>query len=466
LKAITNPEAQTTPSVVVENATTMEIIDPMVIAEAYEILEHGNPIEFIMKVFNRDYIGGTEYGRLLILSALCSSCTNTSGLHPSAAGGSGEGKSWAMQVMANLLPQNRIIQGSVSPKALYYHGKELGSRFIVFLDDVGTMNEDLAGAIKRASSAFRTGCEHLTVGNGEPRKYWLPAGIAWWITGVDADKFDEQILNRAVQVAVEQTDEVKRQQYKEAIMRHQLNDVASGRCALEVDQDVKVCRELFKHLLDTQVTVCAPWVKDDNSNYLLEWHGKDNSRNLPIFCDMILTSASIHRYQRKCNKNGEVIATLEDYDNAEFIFQKFAPEVLTKLTKRDRQIIQALFDLQASQENLVDLYTLEEKLGIKYGTLYSNIYGKHKDGVKGLLDRYKWVSIDKVTETSYDVVVDDSKGYERQSKNGARGRSRNYIYLLNGAQSPNALTNPSSIVTLDRERAEHKLKKYLEEESQ
>lgn len=431
-------------------------VDDEVSTEAARILKEGRPIEYLMEVFHRDYVGGEEYGRLLIFSGLCGTCNNTMGLHPSVDGESGIGKSHAMQAMINLFPPEFVIQGTISPKALFYSTRHNGCT--VFLDDVGSMNDEIERLIKISASNYQQGTRHITVHDGMPRDLEFPKCVNWWITGVDAGSFDIQVLNRQVNVSLDEPNRMVKREQKLEVCLHQLKDAVEGRPVFNVTKEVFICREIAGQLLGSeQVNVIIPWIFDEDETPLLNWRDIDNSRNLPIFLDLIRVSASIHRYQRKKTKTGSIIATLEDYDNALRTWSKSSREQLTKLSKKDQLIIQALQDLKADEEP-VDLYKLEERMNISYHTLYERLFGRKDKGIQGLLTRYPDITVVEETETRYDqeIYVEGEGSWEKEKTRTKGSKSKKRV-LLKLRRKLDLIGISESAVSIDRDKAMKRL---------
>ena len=424
--------------------------------EAMKILKKGKPIEYVLHVFHNDYVGGEEYGRLLYLSSMCGTCNNTDGLHPGVDGESGSGKSSAMKTMVNLLPQDYVVNGTISPKALFYNSVKRGST--VYLDDVGKMPEDLAQVVKVATSKYQAGTSHYTTNKGVGLRMELQKCLNWWINGVDVGSFDIQILNRNVNVGLDVQNRAMKEEHRTDIFFHQLNDALTGRPANIVTEEVLICREMNKILLDgEQVNVAIPWMNDENGELLITWNDVNNPRNFPIFLDLMRVSASIHRYQRKNNAEGGLIADLTDFDIALQVWNRVSREQVSKLNRNDQEIIQAMVDLKAD-EKPVDIYDIAKKIGKSQPTVYERLHGRKLDGIKGLLDRDYRVMEVKQQEIEYDVDVKGEDQYERSTKKGSRGRQRILLKLTEKIDMLNAF---SSVVTLDRDRAKKRLESIL-----
>ncbi len=420
--------------------------------QALEILHTGRPLDFLMSVFHKDYIGGEEYGRLLFLSALCGTCRNTEGLHPGAEGDSGAGKTSAMKAAINNIPDDFKVCGKITPQSLFYN--KINGSTTVFMDDVTKMDPDLERIIKLSTSFYQEGAETLSVANQQGIRPKIPPCINWWITGVDAGSFNKQILNRSVNVGLDEPNKAARQDHKMEIFLHQVDDGDTGRPALNVTREVLIAREITGHLLRApQIYVRIVFWKDEKGDLIVNWLNVDNPRNFPVLEDLIRVSASIHRYQRKKDKNNNIIANLEDYDIALKIWNRISREQVSKLSRRHQEIFQALMDLEA-YEKPVDMKALAVKLKKSPQTVYEYLHGRKNDGIKGLLDLDHRIIEYTETETEYDVKIEGEDQYERERKIGSRGRKRTLLKLT---EKINILELGENVISLDREKAQQKL---------
>ena len=427
----------------------IEDIDPELFQEAITILREGHLIDYWLNIFHRDYIGNDHYARSLLFSILCGTCHNTAGLHPAADGKSGAGKSSAMQAATNLMPE-KFLKKTGSPKALMYH--EVLPASTVFLDDVGKISDDLMELIKRSTSAYQNGFEYLSVKNQDPIIIRLPARLNWMLTGVDVNNNDEQLLNRSVNISLDENDKNKREDHYNNIYLHQVNDAIDGRAALEFTDEVKICRTMLGFLLEQQpITVSIPWLKDEDGKLLITWIDQENPRNFLILLDLIKVSASIYRYQRKISKDGKLIAHPEDFDEAMKIWDKISHEQTTKLTKAEQYYLQVLNDMEAYNQP-VDINEIALHANKSYNTIYDAFRGIPSKDKIGLLEKAcNIISQEEQGQTQYDKEINDM-GHEK--KIGSISKKKILIRLNHKI---NNLEMYQSVISLRRDLI---LKKY------
>ena len=415
--------------------------------EALEILKTGLPINYILKVWHRDYIGNEPYGTLLVLSVACGTCDNTMGLHPSTEGPSGSGKSWGMKVMIVMVPPEHVVRGTISPKSLFYK-KGLKAAAIIFLDDIGQLDPELQRIIKIATTNYQEEMEHTTVKDGEGLDLKIPSRLNWWITGVEVGSLDIQILNRNVNVSLDEDKNTKAKRVED-VYQHQKEDAKTGRRCVEITRETLVAREMFRILLEAEpVNIMIPWLD------AMTWNCKDNPRNYPVFLDLIRVSASIHRYQRP-TVDGRIVATLDDYDIAMIVWNGVSRETATKLNKKDQAILQSMKRLGAYKQ-WVSMMDIATDLKMNYEEVRRLIFGRPDRGTFGLMHRYP--AIQKKEDTFTEYEKDEYEEYDRirEKKTGSISHTRVWFMLL---EEPNMFE--SSNVVLDRDNAKKLLEPYI-----
>ena len=98
-----------------------EIEDPAIKSKAIEVLRNGDPVDYMIWVYNRLHVGDTQIGKILLLSIGCQSVINSEGLQPKLSGPSGKGKTHAAKSIYHLIPDlGYKLAGSLSAKSLFY----------------------------------------------------------------------------------------------------------------------------------------------------------------------------------------------------------------------------------------------------------------------------------------------------------------------------------------------------------
>lgn len=195
-----------------------EIEDPAIKSKAIEVLRNGDPVDYMIRVYNRLHVGDTQIGKILLLSIGCQSVINSEGLQPKLSGPSGKGKTHAAKSIYHLIPDlGYKLAGSLSAKSLFYF-PDMKPGTIVFSDDI-TMSSDLEDTLKRAMTNFQQKTKHRTVTRDGYAELEIPERTTWWLTSVDS-QYSDELLSRLFGLDIDdssnQDDEVTKQQLKSA----------------------------------------------------------------------------------------------------------------------------------------------------------------------------------------------------------------------------------------------------------
>ena len=306
-----------------------EIEDPAIKSKAIDILRTGDPVDYIIGVYNRLHVGDTQIGKILLLSIACQSVLNSEGLQPKLSGPSGKGKTHAAATIYHLIPDvGYKLEGSLSAKSLFYY-PDLKSGTIVFSDDI-RMSTDLEDTLKRAMTNYQKTTIHRTVvARDGYTELEIPARIAWWLTSVDSPYSDE-LLNRLFGLDVDDSSNQDGE-----VTRQQLRRAKSGDVSLPEDEDVKVCRAII-HMVkkSRQFKVDIPFAES------ILWNSSGDRRNLPRFLDLIRSFAAFRFMQRYEFGENEIFASLEDFEDAKALYEEGKSGQTTKLTKAELRLVQ------------------------------------------------------------------------------------------------------------------------------
>jgi hypothetical protein len=244
---------------------------------------------------------------------------------------------------------------------------------ILFSDDTD-ISPDMETVIKRSTTNYQDYTMHTTVKDGSAFTMTIPPRIRWMITSVD-DNVSEQLLNRQlifnVDTSREQKDRIFEMQKREALQGENKT--------LEVTKEVLVCREMWDMIKSKTFKVRIPYIDD------VDTMDKSNSRNFPMFTDMLKGYTIINYMQRDTDDGGYLLATTDDFYAAKTLFESQTESVLTKLNEKERKIIQVIG--QAGKIG-TDINTISTATGISYHTVRNTLKGR-VPGTGGLLEKVK-----------------------------------------------------------------------------
>ena len=358
--------------------------DGRVITEARRILKTGYPIEYILDTFNTIHVGDRRTGEILALSVGSACIENCAGIHPKLSGDSGKGKSHSCKTMIHLIPDEYVLNTSLSAKAMFYNHATMSDGMVVFSDDI-ELSSELESIIKRSTSEFQQGIEHQTVDiKRKGQSLTMPKRIVWWLASVDND-FDMQTLNRQVGVSVDNSPETDR-----LVKEQQLRAAGTGEPEYPVNFEVLVCREIYRTIKQLFVRVVIPFYDR------VEWNGDQNRRNLPIFLDMVKVYALFNYQQREHRRTVdgvcEILATEDDFDNASLLYISRAEMQTNKLTENEMHIIDYL-----AAVGTADIQQIAGATGLTYISAHRLLSGRTDRGTGGMLHKVKGMSVANVT---------------------------------------------------------------------
>jgi len=96
-----------------------------IVERAIDILMNGDPIAFVLDIFDTIHKGDRETANLLLLAIATQSILNSDGIQPGVNGESGKGKSHSCETLLHLMPEECWINTSLSAKSIFYADLQL-----------------------------------------------------------------------------------------------------------------------------------------------------------------------------------------------------------------------------------------------------------------------------------------------------------------------------------------------------
>ncbi len=361
--------------------------DPAYREKALDILEHGDPLAFLLDTFHREHVGDRTVAECLVMSIASQSVENTNGLHVAISGNSGKGKTHACTAMLTLLPETFRLKGTVSDKALYYHDS-LRPGTVLLFDDV-SLSDDMQDVLKSATTNFREPIEHRTVtADRKLQVCRIPERCVWWLAKVE-DPGDDQVMNRMLTVWIDDSAE-----QDERVLQHMKEVEAFGPSAGE-DEDVLVARSVWEVVKDAVLPVRIPFARH------VHFSASQNRRNPGMLFDLVKACARLFFLQRERDGEGRVIASPADFAAAARLYGALngtAGGQETKLTKNEAAALEAV---AATGVGVFTIGQVQEALGVTYQQAYRVLQGYARRGktYAGLLEKCPAVSVVKTTVT-------------------------------------------------------------------
>ena len=385
-------------------------IDESIKEEANRILDGDGTIQYLIDTYHTVHIGDEITGKLLITAIGSQSVKNSFGLQPKVSGGSGEGKTHAVGAVMHMVPEEYVLETTLSDKAIY-HKKDIKPGTIIYSDDVN-LSDVLQGIIKRATTHFQKyTTDTITVkkdGEFTTESLTIPPRIIWALTSVN-DTGSLEFLNRQINLAV---DESKEQD--ERVMKLQLKKAVSGDIDLAVTDQVLICREIIRTIKSKLFTVTIPYAER------VIWNNPDNRRNLNQFLD-IIKSFAVFNYRNRTKVNEDTIEANEiDFQNAVSLYTKRQANQRFKLNDNELMVLSKM-----AKGAEYDLKTLQVSTGLSYQTLLYLFNGRN--GRTGLLEKVA----DLTTHAETLDLGEEESGYQDNVYIKMKVHRPRNVYILN-----------------------------------
>lgn len=369
---------------------------PEIIKKALDILEFGNPLNYIMCQYKKMHISDTEIGEILLLSYINSCILNTEGLQPKLSGASGKGKTHAVKSVYHLIPTNYKIEGSLSAKSIFYMNLAAGK--IVFSDDI-KMNEDLESTLKISMTNFQQPTYHHTIINSEYKELTIPCRICWWITSVKSD-FSDELVNRLYDQNVDESSEMDKRVCDNIFER-----AATGELAFPESEDIEICRTMLYIIKRKEFQVKIPYGSK------IDWQIHDDRRNPSRFVSLIMGYAVLNFLQRE-KDNDYILANIQDFEKAKSLYEKGKENQITKLSKAELKLTKHLATLKndVSINDLLETYKKDNGEKYSYMAIKKLIVGEQNKNKLGLIDKLPGMSVKKING-EYKYHLSEFKSY-------------------------------------------------------
>jgi len=358
-------------------------------ARALEILEGGDPIEYVITQFHRFHVGDDKLAKVMLASVVSGSILNSAGIQPKLSGRSGAGKTHACKSLCHCLPPEIVVEASVSAKALFYLS-DLQPGQVVFSDDI-VMSEDLEGTLKRSMTNFQEGTTHITLDrNRQLQRLPLPPRLTWWLTSVN-DHFSDELINRQYGLNVKEGRDTDRQ-----VFSHSMTRATQAGEEFFVDEEVQVAREIIRQIRQNVYLVAVPFAER------IGMVDVSDRRNPGRFLDLIRAATVARTMQRKAHSNGDGVVVVDaseaDFAFAEELFADRASNLIRKVNNTEDDLL-AFIAVRGpvSGSEIVRDFRLRDGRGLSTGYVHALLHGRKDRGGKGLLDRIEGLAWGKET---------------------------------------------------------------------
>jgi primase-polymerase (primpol)-like protein len=369
---------------------------------AMEILSEKDPIDHILKTYNKQHVGDRDIGEGILLGTAAQSVLNSLGVPSKLTGDSGKGKSHAARAMMHLHPQDYVLYASLTDKAAWYLDT-LKPGMTIFSDDV-SISPELEQIIKRATSNFQRETERVMPSRDRSKAITqnIPARLNWLLTSVSTQG-SEELIKRQMGYDVD-TSDAQDKAYIEFEKQRAISAVEE----FPTTDDVLRCREIIRILKENEdgsariIGIDIPFAER------IVWTDTENRRNFNIFMDMVRSFAMLRFMQRERSDDGNIIATVDDFNDAKRHYGLRAGMQRLHLDEKQKQFCQHL----AQEGGEADTATMQALTKLSRQSVY-----KIADQLENIYWRFssekRWVESDdsatKRTEKRFYVLNFDGR---------------------------------------------------------
>lgn len=352
--------------------------------KALDILKNGDPIQYIKDCVAKIHTGDDIFIEAMCISTAGQSCRNTDGLQLGSNGAPGSGKSHSSKAYLHHLRAKHKVEATISAKGLYYAHLKPG--ITVFSDDTEP-DEAMEQTIKRANTNYQETTLHYTVKDQESKVVSIPPRTNFIFNSVESNQ-STQMLSRQFKYNTNDS-----QKQKDSITQMQLKAALKAEHGLtEMNEDVLTCRYIHDEIKKNLFKVAIPfarriWICDNR-----------DARNTNMFLDMIKGYTIFKFMQRETDKDGNLLATEEDFNRACNLFSTQLETAITKYSEEEIKVLKYL----AKEKEPKSTSDIADNTQIPYNRVCKMLVGRKDRVNSGLLEKVRGLTVDHETRSTLD----------------------------------------------------------------
>jgi hypothetical protein len=293
-----------------------------------ELCKDGVAEELLFETWCLLHQGNRHIGKALFASIPQASITNSRGIHISAMGTTGRGKTDSIEKALLLIPNKYKFVGDLTPQSVYYNSDNISPGTIVYIDDI-QWNPSNASTMKKITSNFQQSVAKATNFSGEGKTIAASERLTFWCSQVDM-QVDEQLRDRFMMVEAT-ADPIKTVEF----MQDQDVGVQPAEC--ELSDQIQLAQDIV-----TLIRESGPYKV--RIPYARRIKGIRQNRAYKMFSDTIKASAVFNCWQRERDKDGYILADESDFYYAKGIYDGIGGISGDKFSQREKMVLQAIRD--------------------------------------------------------------------------------------------------------------------------
>lgn len=333
---------------------------------AKDLLDHGMAFEYIYDTWQCLHTGDGSIGKCLLATVPQAFIVKSNGVHVSVIGEGGWGKSHSVDMMLELMPEERAFDKSVTPQTLLYKPDGLKEGSIISIDDM-VWTTDVGVTVKRITSRFQKEHSRSTVLNGESKTLKAPARLTFWCSQV-AMQADEQLRDRFILVETNESSD-----HRGTVIEDMKKRLACKAPTIaDMSESVRICQEIVRAIMNSRpFDVVIPYAERIDI--------VADPRALNMFGDIIRAFAVFRYPIREVDEKGRLVATVEDFEDAAELYRAMGGIDRDKFSQKEAKVIQAIINRGGS----ATYKEIASDTGISYQIVREILWGK-KTGDHGL----------------------------------------------------------------------------------
>jgi DNA primase len=298
-----------------------------------EFLKTDNLLQRLNILIGQAGIVGEENSRLLLFLIIIS-YMNKSPIHAIIQGSSGSGKTLIISRIADLMPGEDVLRFTrITESSLYNWGEFDLFRKIIIIEDLDGLKEEALYALRELiSNQFLSSSVSIKdkKGNNKSARKEVKGQFSS-LSATTKGEIYEDNMNRSFIVAIDESEEQTKK-----IIEYQNKLISEEIDPKEQEKAIEFIRQLVRNLKHYEV-------KNTYANKLQLPDNVRNKRRLNVMFQSVIKQITfINQYQRQLTKEGKLITTIDDIENAiEILFESVVLKV-DELDGSSRQFFEKL----------------------------------------------------------------------------------------------------------------------------
>lgn len=296
---------------------------------AMKMLKEGNALKYCLDVMAKRHIGEKHILLLLLASGISTGLNKRQLLlHCMGVGGSGKGKTDAMEIVGKIFTNCDTII-SASPKNIFYQADQdtLVDKGILFFPENDAKDNDEFNALERVLTDDKDIVpKHETVINQQAKSLAITQLNVMWRNSVGtSNDEDNQINNRYFIFNVDESTQQDKKVFEHILKNWNGNQITDN-------EDLEICKTMTDLIKHEPKKVIIPYLQGISLSNLTD------RRTIKKILKLITSITYFNRFQRIQSKD-YIFSNLEDFNVANLIWESINKYESSKLPEYETTIL-------------------------------------------------------------------------------------------------------------------------------